>query len=87
MCNTFNISTVHLWNRSKSKAVTLAAELEDVKSNFRNKEVKILVHETVHDCVRQADIIVTATNTRSPLLFANMLKTNAHINGMRLLSV
>lgn len=78
----FNISTVHLWNRTNPKALTLATELEGIKSTFRNKNLKIFVHETVGDCVGQADIIVTATQSRSPLLFANMLKSNAHINGM-----
>lgn len=77
----FNISDVHLWNRTKSKVVDLVAELEDIKSNFRNKNLKIHVHDTVSDCVAQADIIVTATFTSSPFLFGNMLKSNAHING------
>lgn len=82
MCNTFSISAVHLWNRTESKKLALAAELEDIKSTFRNKNVKIFVHDTVGDCVAQSDIIVTATNSDSPLLFANMLKTTAHINGI-----
>lgn len=86
MPSMFNISVIHLWNRTKSKAVALAAELEGVKSTFKNKNLKIFVHNTVRDCVSEADIIVTATNTSSPLLFADMLKSNAHING-KLISV
>lgn len=78
----FNISTVHLWNRTNPKAVALAAELEGIKSTFRNKNLQIIVHETVGDCVGQSDIIVTATQTRSPFLFADMLKSNVHINGI-----
>ncbi len=85
MCNTFNISTVHLWNRTKSKAVALAAELEGLKSTFLNKNVEICLHDAVDDCIAQSDIIVTATYTKAPLIFANLLKTNVHING-RLIS-
>lgn len=81
MCSTFNISTVNLWNRTKSKTVALAAELEGMKSSFRNKNLELLVHDTVGDCVGQSDIIVTATNSRSPLLSSNMLKADVHING------
>lgn len=77
----FNISAIHLWNRTKSKAVSLAAELGDVKSTFRNKNLEIFIHDTVAECVAQSDIIVTATFASSPLLLANMLKSNAHING------
>lgn len=81
MCNTFNISAVHLWNRTKNKADDLAAELEALKSTFLNKNLEIFVHDGVDSCVAQSDIIVTATNTRTPLIFANLLKANVHING------
>lgn len=36
---------------------------------------------TVEDCVRDADVIVTATYATSPLVNLKMIKTNAHING------
>lgn len=81
MCSTFNISNVHLWNRTKSKATALAAELEGMKSTFRNQNVKIFVHDAVGECVAESDIIVTATTASTPFLFADMLKPNVHMNG------
>ncbi|XP_037043791.1 ketimine reductase mu-crystallin [Bradysia coprophila] len=82
MCNTFNISTVHLWNRTKAKATILAAELEGVKSTFLNKNLKIFVHDAVDEWVAESDIIVTATSARTPFLSANILKPNVHINAV-----
>lgn len=77
----FNISAIHLWNRTKTKSVDLAAELNEVKETFRIKALQVFIHDSVAECVAEADIIVTATFASSPLLFADMLKSNVHING------
>lgn len=77
----FGISEIHLWNRSVSRANVLKSELESMVASFKNKNPKIFVHESVHDCVKTADIIVTATQSETPVLFGNMLKENVHING------
>ncbi|KAJ6641055.1 Ketimine reductase mu-crystallin [Pseudolycoriella hygida] len=82
MCSTFNISTINLWNRTNSKAESLAVELENMKATFQNKNLKIYVHNSVGECVAESDIIVTATGNRTPLLFGHMLKTNVHINAV-----
>lgn len=79
----FPISEVHLWNRSASKANELKSELESMKATFGNKDLKVFVHESIRDCVKTADIIVTATHTTTPVLFEDMLKENVHINGNR----
>ncbi len=76
----FPISEIHLWNRSVSKANELKKELESVTATFANKNVKLFVHESVRDCVKTADIIVTATQSKSVILFEDMLKENVHIN-------
>lgn len=77
----FPISEIHLWNRSMPKAAELKTELESMTATFGNKNLKVFVHESVRDCVKTADIIVTATQARSPVLFDDMLKENVHING------
>jgi len=77
----FPISQIHLWNRSQSKANELKRELESMTASFGNTNVKVFIHETVRDCVKNADIIVTATQSTSPILFEDMLKDNVHING------
>lgn len=82
----FPINEIHLWNRSTSKANELKKELEGMTGKFVNKNLKIFVHESVRDCVKTADIIVTATQSTSPVLFDDMLKENVHINGKELMN-
>ncbi|KAG4067706.1 hypothetical protein HA402_005478 [Bradysia odoriphaga] len=78
----FGINEIHLWNRSVSTANDLKKELEGMTASFVNKNLKVFVHESVRDCVKTADIIVTATGARSPILFEDMLKENVHINAV-----
>lgn len=74
----FGISEIHLWNRTVATANYLKKELESMASSFVDKNVKVFVHETVRECVKTADIIVTATGASSPILFEDMLKENTH---------
>ncbi|KAJ6641302.1 Ketimine reductase mu-crystallin [Pseudolycoriella hygida] len=78
----FPISEIHLWNRSVAKAAELKKELESLAGTFKSKHVKIFIHENVRDCVKTADIIVTATQSTSPILFEDMVKENVHINAV-----
>lgn len=77
----FPISEVHLWNRSPAKAAELKKELESMVASFANQKIKVFIHENIRDCVKTADIIVTATQSSSPVLFDDMVKENVHING------
>lgn len=74
--NNFNFASVHLWNRTRSKALRLAAEL---RATFG--VVNVIVAETVEECVKDADVILTATYSGEPLVDAGMLKAGVHING------
>lgn len=77
----FGINEIHLWNRTIASATDLKKELEGMTASFANKNLKCFVHESVRDCVKTADIIVTATGAIAPILFEDMLKENVHING------
>lgn len=77
----FPIGEIHLWNRTQAKANELKVELERMVATFSNKNLKVFVHDSVRDCVKTADIIVTTTGVTSPILFDDMLKENVHING------
>lgn len=81
MCNTFPFSTITLWNRTISKANNLAAELETLKSTFLNKNVTVCIADSAELCALNADVIVTATYASTPILYWNMIKEGAHING------
>lgn len=70
-------STVNLWNRTKSRAETLRDEL-----NKQFPALSIIVHDDSIKCVEDADVIVTATNSNTPLFHARDLKkSSVHING------
>lgn len=81
MCSTYKFDSVYLWNRSPQRAVALAAELETLRSTFRNPKVHIVIVDSVKAAVQQADIIVTATYASTPIVFREMLKPEVHING------
>lgn len=81
MCSMYKFNSVYLWNRSPQRATALAAELETLRSTFRNPKVRIIIENSVADAVRQADIIVTATYASAPIIFKEMLKPYVHING------
>lgn len=85
MCTMYQINSISLWNRTKSKAESSASYLNQVRGQFKNPEIKINCFESIADCVKNADIIVTATFTSSPLLFRSMIKDNVHINGLHFL--
>lgn len=70
-------STVNLWNRTKRRAEELRNEL-----NRLFPGVSINVLDTATDCVRDADVIVTATNSNTPLFgVGDLRKSSVHING------
>lgn len=47
-----------------------------------NPNVVITVHDSVEECCKDCDVLVTATSTSSPLVFQRFLKPNVHINGI-----
>lgn len=74
-------SKVKLWNRTRERAEQLRNELSELFP-----DVEIIVTTTPVDCVSDADIIVTATNSSNALFSAQDLqKQNVHINGKKLL--
>lgn len=83
MCSMYNFDSIYLWNRTKSRAESLAVELNEMRNQFVNKEINIRHYESIEDCVRDADVIVTGTFTSTPLLFRSMIKANVHINGKK----
>lgn len=78
----YPIDSLFLWNRNKRRAENLSTELNSLRSKLKNPNVTILVFDLVEHCVRNADIIVTATYTSTPLINRAMIKKNVHINGL-----
>lgn len=70
-------SQVNLWNRTKSRAITLRDELNKLFPGL-----SIDVQDEPTKCVNNADVIVTATNSSTPLFgIQDLRKPSVHING------
>lgn len=81
LCATYFVDTIHLWNRTKSRAESLATELNQMRQSFKNPNIKVICADTVEEGAKNADVIVTGTFTSTPFLFRSMIKNNVHING------
>ncbi|MEH6889537.1 ornithine cyclodeaminase family protein [Bacillus sp. JJ864] len=70
-----DIENIMLYNRTEQKATEFA---EYIKENF-NKPVS--VHEGANEAVCEADIVVTTTNSLTPV-FSDTLKPGVHVNAV-----
>ncbi|XP_055844839.1 ketimine reductase mu-crystallin-like [Episyrphus balteatus] len=82
MCTEFKVNEIRLWNRTASKAVELSAQLDTARKTFVNPNPIVTVCPTIGECVSDADIVVTSTQTDEPLLHLEMLKKDVHINAV-----
>lgn len=82
MSATFHWTEIRLWNRTKSKASALLEQLQLKLVTFKNQAIKIIIADTVEECVNNADVIVTATFVSEPILQRSWIKANCHINGI-----
>ncbi|PMR73231.1 cyclodeaminase [Billgrantia endophytica] len=70
-----DIDTVDIWARRREAAEACAERM-------REQGVAVHVHDRVHDACRQADIVVTTTPSRVPLLHARDLPEGVHVTAM-----
>ena len=68
---------IQIWNHRKAGAVKLA---EDVSGWLKPDQI-IEVSDTVKDCVKEAELIVTVTFSHEPVMKArdDLKKTDCHI--------
>ena len=64
-----SIEQIKIWNYRKSSALKLAEEV----SGWMKKGQFIEVFENVHDCVNEADLVVTATFATKPVLKVSLV--------------
>lgn len=76
-----SLNKICLWNRTASRSQKLCDELNGLRNQFCNPNVEIKCVDSVEEGVKEADIIVTATFTSTPLISRSMLKSAVHING------
>jgi len=70
------IESVSVWSRDAAQAETFAADAE------RRHGVRTRVAASAHDALRQADVAVTATPSREPLVRATDLHAGLHLTAM-----
>jgi len=68
----FKFDEVRVWNRTFERAEQLCAELGSWAKPFKSNE----------QCVRGADVIVTATYAKDAIVYKDWLKAGAHINAV-----
>jgi ornithine cyclodeaminase/alanine dehydrogenase-like protein (mu-crystallin family) len=70
------LPVVSVWSRSASRATVFAEEMAPELGT------KVQVAPRVEDAVREADLVITATPSTSPLVRAEWLSPGAHINAV-----
>lgn len=80
--NTHKFIKIKLWNRTKTRSELLREKLSVLAPTTINSGVVVTVHDSVEDCCKDCDVIVTATSTSTPLVFERYLKPNVHINAI-----
>ena len=55
---------------------------QDFIRRMQGLKLRMVVSQTVKDCVKDADIVVTTTPSRKPLLYLDWLKKGVHINAI-----
>jgi len=69
------IRELRIVSRTAGKAAALASE-------FQSSFPKVVTAESVEECLQGADIVVTATSSRDPVLRRSWLRAGTHINAV-----
>lgn len=72
----FSVDEVNVWGMRRSEALRFLKAMKGLK------DIRIGHSNTVKECVKDCDIIVTTTPSRKPLIRLDWLKRGAHINAM-----
>ncbi|MGR4067210.1 cyclodeaminase [Halomonas sp. LR3S48] len=70
-----NVDTLDVWARRPEGA-------EDYADRMRSRGLTVSMHDSIHAACAQADIIITATPSREPLLQASDLPEGVHVTAM-----
>ena len=76
MCAVRPVREVRVWSRSAEKRRLFAEE------TAQKLGVPVIAAETAEAAIRGADIVITATNARGPVLEAGWIAPGAHVNAM-----
>ncbi|XP_050094569.1 ketimine reductase mu-crystallin [Anopheles aquasalis] len=75
------VRSIRLWNRTPARALQLQTILQE-EAKKTSSDYSVFVCDTVEDCCRDCDVIVTATGSSEPLVYRSFLKPTVHINAV-----
>ncbi|PLX32981.1 MAG: ornithine cyclodeaminase family protein [Clostridiales bacterium] len=75
-----NIDTVNIAARSHEKTIAFANEMN--RRFGKRFGTEFIACKTVEEAVEEADIVTTATTSKTPVINRGMLKDNVHINAV-----
>lgn len=75
------IKEIRFYNRTTARRDALHMKLEGLRRQFKNPQLILSKTETPAECVTNADLVVIATNSSTPLIEKKFLKNDVHING------
>ncbi|KAF2904601.1 hypothetical protein ILUMI_01573 [Ignelater luminosus] len=78
----FNFNKINIWNRTTERAKNVVDELNQNNDNTSANKV-FVAYDSIKECVKDADVIVTATSGNETLLKLEWLKKGVHINAVR----
>ncbi len=74
VCRVRNIRQVWAYSRSREKREAFATRMASELG------IPMLATDTAEECVSDADIVITITNSREPVLHGQWIKPGAHVN-------
>ncbi len=70
------VPTVFAWSRTRERAEGLAAQMKEELG------LDVRISDTVEDAVRGADLVITATPSREPIVKAEWISPGAHVTSL-----
>lgn len=71
----FDIKEIKLWSKDDFSA-------ENFINTIKNGKEKVTLYKNIKDCVAEADIVVTTTPSRKPIVKYRWLKKGCHVNAI-----
>lgn len=70
------VPTVFAWSRTRERAAGLAAQMKEELG------LDVRISETVEETVREADLVITATPSREPIVKAEWISPGTHVTAL-----
>ena len=80
ICSERDIEKIHLYDLDHKASERLGSEID--ASSLPTSNLKSIIHNSVQECIEQADIITTLTPSTKPIIKTEWIKKGTHINAV-----